>query len=111
MAANMAAEGIMAFTIGEAVSSRAHFREAVTWIHLFREGKLTVFKRALPPGSAAMFYLEIIQALVSLEYTTGADSILLHRKTVQPGIVAAISATSQGTSHLSAGSHPCPSNS
>ncbi|KAH6919907.1 hypothetical protein HPB50_029106 [Hyalomma asiaticum] len=45
--------------------------EAVTSIHLFRKGKLTVFNRTLPQGSAAIFDVGIVQALVSLEYATG----------------------------------------
>ncbi|KAH6943824.1 hypothetical protein HPB50_000118 [Hyalomma asiaticum] len=96
MAASMASPDKMAWTVEEAVSSRAHFREAVTSIHLFREGKLTVFNRALPQGSAAIFDVGIVQALVSLEYATGveADSILLLQKTVQPRIVVAIPVTS-----------------
>ncbi|KAH6945551.1 hypothetical protein HPB50_008927 [Hyalomma asiaticum] len=88
MAASTAAPYKMAWTIEEAVSSRAHFREA---------GKLTVFNGVLPPGSAAIFEVGIVQALVSLEFATGveADSILLPQYTVQPEIVAAIPATSK----------------
>ncbi|KAH6942293.1 hypothetical protein HPB50_003183 [Hyalomma asiaticum] len=76
----------MAWTIEEAVSSPAHFREAMTSMHLFREGKLTLFNCTLPPESAAIFDVGIVQALVILEYATGveADSTLLPQKTVQP---------------------------